>query len=88
MDTLGAYLANNINGFGKLLAAEKFSGGQSNPTYMLTTDSKKYVLRRKPSGELLPSAHAVDREFRVMSALAGSGVPVPTMHKQIGRAHV
>lgn len=81
MDTLGAYLADNIAGFGKLLEAEKFSGGQSNPTYMLTTDSKKYVLRRKPSGELLPSAHAVDREFRVMSALAGSGVPVPTMHK-------
>ncbi|OUS17489.1 phosphotransferase family protein [Gammaproteobacteria bacterium 50_400_T64] len=81
MDTLGAYLADNIPGFGKLLNAEKFSGGQSNPTYMITTDSKKYVLRRKPSGELLPSAHAVDREFRVMSALAGSGVPVPTMHK-------
>ena len=81
MDTLGAYLADNIAGFGKLLEAEKFSGGQSNPTYMITTDSKKYVLRRKPSGELLPSAHAVDREFRVMSALAGSGVPVPTMHK-------
>jgi aminoglycoside phosphotransferase (APT) family kinase protein len=80
IDSLGAYLANHITDFGKLLEAEKFSGGQSNPTYMLTTDHKKYVLRRKPAGELLPSAHAVDREFRVMSALAGSGVPVPTMH--------
>ncbi len=80
LDTLGPYLAEKIPGFGKILSAEKFSGGQSNPTYMLTTDSKKYVLRRKPPGKLLPSAHAVDREFRVMSALADTGVPVPTMH--------
>jgi len=59
---------------------EQYQGGQSNPTYRITAGARRYVLRRKPPGKLLPSAHAVDREFRVMSALAGSGVPVARMH--------
>jgi len=59
---------------------EQFQGGQSNPTYRITAGTGRYVLRRKPPGKLLPSAHAVDREFRVMSALAGSGVPVARMY--------
>ncbi len=60
------------------LAAAKFPGGQSNPTYRVTTDGRDYVLRRKPFGPILPSAHAVEREFRVISALAPTGFPVPT----------
>ena len=75
-DTLGAYLQQHIDGFGQLQSADKFAGGQSNPTFLLTADSGKYVLRRKPPGELLKSAHAVDREFRVISALADTDVPV------------
>ena len=74
---LAAYLKTHVDGFRGPLTAEKSSGGQSNPTHILASPSGRYVLRRKPLGELLPSAHAVDREYRVMSALAGSGVPVP-----------
>src|ERR1700689_1311424 len=59
---------------------ERFAGGQSNPTYRLRASSGDYVLRRKPPGPLLPSAHAVDREFRVMRALAATAVPVPQVH--------
>jgi aminoglycoside phosphotransferase (APT) family kinase protein len=59
------------------LTIQQFSGGQSNPTYLLSTPGGRYVLRRKPPGALLPSAHAVDREFRIINALAGTGVPVP-----------
>ena len=59
------------------LTIRQFSGGQSNPTYLLTSDGGRYVLRRKPPGTLLPSAHAVDREFRILKALADSAVPVP-----------
>lgn len=73
---LAAYLEQHVEGFQGPLTAEKFAGGQSNPTFLLTSPSGKYVLRRKPSGELLKSAHAVDREFRIMSALAGTDVPV------------
>lgn len=76
---LSEYLAEHIEGFGKLLNAEKFEGGQSNPTFLLTTNTAKYVLRSKPPGELLPSAHAVDREYRVMKALADTPVPVPSV---------
>lgn len=76
---LERYLHENIAGFEGPLEAEKFAGGQSNPTYLLTCGSGRYVLRRKPPGELLKSAHAVDREFRVMSALAPTAVPVPNM---------
>lgn len=77
--TLGRYLNANIEGFRALHAAEKFAGGQSNPTYLLEAESGRYVLRRKPPGNLLKSAHAVDREYRVMKALAPTPVPVPTM---------
>ena len=73
----GAYLAGVISGFGNLLGAEKFSDGQSNPSYLLDTSKGQYVLRRKPPGKLLKSAHAVEREFRVMRALADTEVPVP-----------
>lgn len=76
-DRLARYLAEHIPDFGGDLKAEKFPGGQSNPTFKLTANGREYVLRRKPPGELLPSAHAVDREFRVMTALQDTDVPVP-----------
>lgn len=62
------------------ITATKFSGGQSNPTYRLDTPKGAFVLRRKPPGDLLQSAHAVEREFRVQNALADTEVPVPRMH--------
>jgi len=74
---LERYLAERIDGFRGPLTVRQFMGGQSNPTYHLATPGVLYVLRRKPPGKLLPSAHAVDREYRVITALAGSGVPVP-----------
>jgi aminoglycoside phosphotransferase (APT) family kinase protein len=74
---LSEYLSCAIPGFGGELSAEKFSGGQSNPTFKISAGSEHYVLRRKPAGELLKSAHAVDREFRVISALQNTDVPVP-----------
>jgi aminoglycoside phosphotransferase (APT) family kinase protein len=74
------YLRERIDGFGNDLEVEQFKGGQSNPTFMLTAGRKRFVLRRKPPGQLLPSAHAVDREFRVISALANTDVPVPRTH--------
>src|SRR5207248_611622 len=73
---LEAYLAARIDGFQKPLEVRQFKGGQSNPTYQLITPNRKYVLRRKPPGKLLPSAHAVDREFRVISTLHPTGFPV------------
>jgi aminoglycoside phosphotransferase (APT) family kinase protein len=73
---LGRYLEAHLPGFRGLRTAQKFSDGQSNPTYKLRAESGAYVLRRKPPGELLKSAHAVDREFRVLSALAETKVPV------------
>jgi aminoglycoside phosphotransferase (APT) family kinase protein len=76
----GAYLERYVDGFSGLQVAEKFGTGQSNPTYHLKAASGQYVLRAKPPGELLKSAHQVDREFRVMAALAGSDVPVPRMY--------
>ena len=77
---LEAYLAPRISGFQGPLRIKRFKGGQSNPTYQLETPAHRYVLRRKPPGELLPSAHAVDREFRVIKALSGAGFPVPMPH--------
>lgn len=74
---LADYLGGRIPGFAGPLDVKKFKGGQSNPTYLLTTPAKKYVLRRKPPGNLLPSAHAVEREYRVMTALHGQGFPAP-----------
>lgn len=73
---LDSYLTGCIPGYRGPSKAEAFEGGQSNPTYLLETPGARYVLRRKPSGTLLKSAHAVDREFRVQKALAGTGVPV------------
>lgn len=80
LKTVGAYLTANLPGFEGPLTASKFEIGQSNPTFLLETPTKNYVLRRKPPGQLLKSAHAVDREFRVQSALAGSKVPVAKMY--------
>src|SRR3954452_11548241 len=77
---LEAWLRGHVEGLRGPVAAARFSGGQSNPTYKLTAASGEYVLRRKPPGPLLPSAHAVDREFRVMRALAETPVPVPRVH--------
>jgi aminoglycoside phosphotransferase (APT) family kinase protein len=74
---LEAWLAAGVPGFAGPLAARQFKGGQSNPTYLLETPGRRYVLRRKPPGKLLPSAHAVDREFRVISALHCQNFPVP-----------
>ena len=73
---LADYLAAHVEGFRGPLTACKFTDGQSNPTYRIDAASGSYVLRRKPPGVLLPSAHAVDREFRVLRALHGSAVPV------------
>jgi aminoglycoside phosphotransferase (APT) family kinase protein len=74
---LEPYLAARIAGFRGPIGVRRFRGGQSNPTYLLETPSVQYVLRRKPAGNLLPSAHLVEREYRVLTALAGTGVPVP-----------
>jgi len=74
---LKAYMAEHVEGFISPLEVRQFKGGQSNPSYLLITPSKKYVLRKKPPGKLLPSAHAVDREYKVISSLRGTGVPVP-----------
>ena len=74
------WLAGHLPGFDGPVKAEKFSGGQSNPTYLIRTPARNYVLRRKPPGVLLKSAHAVEREFRVQRALAGTDVPVARMH--------
>ena len=75
-ESLGQYLEKNIDGFTGPLSSKKFKDGQSNPTFLLETPTKKYVLRSKPPGKLLRGAHAVDREFRVLSALQGTEVPV------------
>jgi aminoglycoside phosphotransferase (APT) family kinase protein len=74
---LSAWLAEHVPGFAGPLEVRAFDGGQSNPTYELRTPAKSYVLRRKPAGRLLSSAHAVDREHRVLAALHPMGLPVP-----------
>ncbi|MDZ4374114.1 MAG: phosphotransferase family protein [Phenylobacterium sp.] len=74
--TLDAWMKANVEGYAGPLTVRQFKGGQSNPTYQLTTPGQKYVMRRKPPGKLLPSAHAVDREFKVISALHPTGFPV------------
>ena len=73
---LESYLAHHIDGFAGPLTLARFKGGQSNPTYKLSTPTRAYVLRRKPFGKLLPSAHAIEREYRVTQALARAGFPV------------
>ena len=80
IDALGHWLLDRVDGLTLPVRAERFSDGQSNPTYLVTdAAAQRYVLRKKPSGELLPSAHAVDREYRVMKALADTDVPVAKM---------
>ena len=74
---LDAWMRDNVEGYAGPLEVRQFKGGQSNPTYQLVTPAKKYVMRRKPPGKLLPSAHAVDREYRVISALYPTGFPAP-----------
>ena len=74
---LDRYMAAHVAGYEGPLKVAKFAGGESNPTYLMTTPARAYVLRRKPPGKLLPSAHAVDREHRIMSALHPTGFPVP-----------
>ena len=77
-EALGRYMAAHVEGYSPPLTVEQFKGGQSNPTYRLSDGGgRKYVLRRKPPGKLLPSAHAVDREYRVISALNETDVPTP-----------
>lgn len=80
IEALNNYLSRSANTIGKIMDYKKFSGGQSNPTFLLTTESGKVVLRRQPPGKLLKSAHAVDREYRVIEALQGTAVPVPAVH--------
>lgn len=79
-EAVAAWLTVHLPSFAGPLQAEKFSGGQSNPTYLLKTPARHYVLRRKPPGVLLKSAHAIEREFRVQRALADTPVPVARMH--------
>ena len=74
---LQPWIDEHVAGAGKIETIEQFKGGQSNPTYKVVTESKNLVLRRKPPGVLLPSAHAVDREYKVMTALQQTSVPVP-----------
>ena len=74
---LQPWIDENVPNAGKIKTVEQFKGGQSNPTYKIVTDNKSLVLRRKPPGKLLPSAHAVDREYKVITALYETDVPVP-----------
>jgi len=74
---LERYLRAHVEGFSGSLEVRQFRGGQSNPTYHVSAGGREYVLRRKPPGKLLPSAHAVDREYRVITALGKAGFPVP-----------
>lgn len=77
VSALTRWMAANVDGFAGPLTVRQFKGGQSNPTYQLITPGARYVLRRKPSGEVLKGAHAVEREARVMAALSTVGFPVP-----------
>lgn len=79
-DKLGDWLGRQVAGFSGLRDVSKFATGQSNPTYMIEATSGRYVLRAKPPGKLLKSAHLVEREYRVMKALAGSSVAVPRVY--------
>lgn len=81
---LEAYLAAHVPGFTRLDGMTKFTDGQSNPTYCIESGEKTFVLRAKPPGKLLKSAHAVDREFRVLKALAKTQVPVPQVYHLSG----
>ncbi|RJF95432.1 phosphotransferase [Noviherbaspirillum saxi] len=73
---LASYMREHVAGFKGTLETQRFKGGQSNPTYLLSAGDQRYVLRKKPAGNLLPSAHAVEREYRVITALSATDVPV------------
>ena len=77
---LSQYLSAHVDGFSGPLTVQQFEGGQSNPTFQLITPERTYVMRKQPPGELLPSAHQVDREYKVMNALWDTPVPVPKMY--------
>lgn len=77
---LASYLADHVDNFEGPISLKKFSDGQSNPTFLMETPTSNYVLRRKPPGQLMKSAHAVDREYRVLAALADTDVPVPAVY--------
>ena len=77
---LAEYMQTHVEGFIGPLSIKQFEGGQSNPTFQLITPNQTYVMRKQPPGELLPSAHQVDREFKVMAALWDTPVPVPKMY--------
>jgi aminoglycoside phosphotransferase (APT) family kinase protein len=79
LEALDRYLQARLSGLEGKPSARQISGGQSNPTFFLSYDNRQLVLRKQPAGDLLPSAHAVDREYRVMAALQDQGVPVPQM---------
>jgi hypothetical protein len=78
---LAAWMTQHVDGFRGPIAVEQFRGGQSNPTFRLAAGGRQYVLRRKPPGKLLPSAHAVDREYRVITALREAGIPVASVRE-------
>jgi aminoglycoside phosphotransferase (APT) family kinase protein len=80
VSALERYLRTRISDVRPPLLVRQFRGGQSNPTYYIETSTRRLVVRRKPPGHLLPSAHAIEREYQVMSALHGTGVPVPKTH--------
>ncbi len=80
LDSLERFLCTTVEGFRPPSTVRQYEGGQSNPTFLLETSVEQYVLRKQPPGQLLPSAHQVDREHRVMDALGNSEVPVPKMH--------
>jgi aminoglycoside phosphotransferase (APT) family kinase protein len=77
---LAEWMRTHIQGFSGSIEVRQFAGGQSNPTFLVQSPERRYVLRRKPPGKLLPSAHAVDREFRVLAALQDTEVPVPRVY--------
>ena len=79
---LESWLVDHMDGFGSIQTVRQFHGGQSNPTfYIANSNNSEFVLRKKPPGKLLPSAHAIDREYRILSALAETDVPLPKMRK-------
>src|SRR3546814_16389488 len=90
-DALSGWLWRHVEGFQSPIDIDRFPGGQSNPTYKLTTPDRSYVMRTRPLGPLIEGAHAIDREYRVIRALNATDVPVPRVHgfcddEEIGRA--
>ena len=77
LNALNSFLSTQSIDISKILDYKQFKGGQSNPTYLLNSENDQYVLRRKPPGKLLKSAHAVDREYKVLTGLNSSNVPTP-----------